>query len=185
MSYQSKNSAAVEAAFFKGYRVVSGVVISPHGKPRAVVTGVSRKGRPVYESFNVGVGGGNRRKVLVHRLAAYQKFGAAALAPGVVVHHLDGNSLNNHEDNIEIGSATDNALDRDPEDRKLHAAKGNQRYSEEFIQQLREEHASGLGYKKLRAKYGMSLSMLSYYLSPSAKRTSFNHKLPKPHEETT
>lgn len=38
-----------------------------------------------------------------HRVIAEQKIGRA-LVPGEVVHHIDGNRLNNHPDNLEIMS---------------------------------------------------------------------------------
>jgi hypothetical protein len=130
--------------------------------------------------FNVGLVGGEVYPVEVHRLLAFEKFGEAAFAEGIQVRHLDNNSLNNSWDNIVLGTPTQNAMDRPKEDRQAHAALGNQQFTEEFIHQLRLDHTSGLGYKKLRAKYGIPLSTLSYYLSSKAKRTSFSIPLSHP-----
>ena len=113
----------------------------------------------------------------VHRLVAFQKFGEEALVEGIHTRHKDGNSLNNLDENIVLGTATDNAMDRPKEARQKHAAKGNQQLTPELIGQIRADHSQGLGYKRLRKKYGLPLSTLSYYLSTSAKRTSFSFQL--------
>lgn len=174
----TKRSAAIRLAFEKGYRVVAGKVISAKNKNRKLT--ISVLGRTPYHTFNIALNAKERFPIPVHRLVAYQKFGDAALTPGAHTRHLDGNSLNNLDDNIIIGTGSDNALDRPKEERQKHAAKGRQKFTEEFIAQLRTEHASGMGYKKLREKHGLPLSTLSYYLSDNAKRTTFNHPKPNP-----
>lgn len=109
----------------------------------------------------------------VHQLLALQKFGDAALKPGVQVRHVNGDPLDNSDDNVLIGSAADNIMDKLPLSRKEHAAKGRQTYTEEVVAAIRADHAAGMGYKKLRRKHGVPLSTLSYYLSKTAQRTSF------------
>lgn len=47
----------------------------------------------------------------VHRFQAYVKYKDLIYKEKICVRHLDGNSLNNSIDNIEIGSWTDNRLD--------------------------------------------------------------------------
>ncbi len=161
----SKNNLALIAAFNKGYRVVNGRVITPSGKHRVATLWDG------YMSFNFGMNG-KTIPVKVHRLIAYQKYGEDALVSGRHVRHLDGNSLNNAEDNIAIGSAHDNSMDRMKENRITHAAKGRQKLSAEFINSLRDEHAAGFGYKNLSKRHGLPVSTLSYYLSRVAKKTS-------------
>lgn len=63
-----------------------------------------------YYCFTIKVGG-KSRPIMVHRLQAYQKFGDALFGEGIVVRHLDGNSLNNSFDNIAIGTQHDNMMD--------------------------------------------------------------------------
>ncbi len=164
----SQNNQALRSAFEKGYRVVNGCIITPTGKTR--VATISNDG---YSSFNFGLDG-KKIGVKVHRLVAYEKFGESALITGVHVRHMDGNPSNNLPDNIAIGSAHENSMDRPKENRISHAAKGRQKFTSAFIQSLRDDHKSGLGYKKLRKKHGIPLSTLSYYLSSKAKNTTFS-----------
>jgi hypothetical protein len=161
----SQNNQALRAAFLKGYRVANGNVVTPEGKPRAATL------YDGYLSFNFGINA-KQIPVKVHRLVAYQKYGEEALVAGRHVRHLDGNPVNNLADNIAIGSAHDNSMDRPKQNRVSHAAKGRQKFSPEFIQSLREEYLSGIGYRQLSAKHGLPPSTLSYYLSKSAKKTS-------------
>lgn len=168
----TKRSEAIREASLKGYVVRDGMVFSPKGNQRKLTRKVSRG--MVYYSFNVNLSNSNRFPIPVHRLVAFQKFGEAALERGIHTRHLDGNPLNNLEENIALGTPTENIMDRPKEDRQSHAAKAGQKLTSEFVEKLRRDHADGLGYKKLRAKYGIGLSQLSYYLSSSAKRTTFN-----------
>jgi HNH endonuclease len=163
----SNNNNAIRVAFRKGYRVTDeGSVVNAVGGNRKAQT---RK--TLRQVFNVGVGGGKRHPVYVHKLQAYQKFGEAIFEPGIVVRHLDGNPLNNRPENIAIGTISDNVMDRDPLERQLHAQKGNRGTGiadEETWLQIKKDHDEGLGYKKLRKKYGVSLASLSYRLSKTS-----------------
>ena len=167
MNRNSKTASMVRLAFEKGYRVIDGRVFSPAGKERRCSF------RANYYTFTISTADHKSYPVRVHQLVAFQKFGAPALTQGVHIRHLDDNSRNNFESNIGLGTPTQNALDRPAKARSQHAAKGRQEYSEEDIEKLKTDHALGLGYKKLRKKYGIPLATLSYYLSKSAKRTSF------------
>lgn len=165
---------AVRLAHFKGYRVMDGVAYNSNGRARtATLTG--RK-RCQYLAFSLYTPNG-AVPVPIHRLVAFQKFGDLVFEPGTVVRHRDGNPLNNLEDNVLIGTISQNAMDRPEQARKEHAAKGAQKHSDALIAEIRHDHQSGLGYKKLRAKYGLPLSTLSYYLSDTAKRTTFTFKI--------
>lgn len=55
--------------------------------------------------------------VKVHRLLAYQKFGSVIFNKSIHVRHLNGNSLDNSYNNIAIGSASDNMMDKSPQAR--------------------------------------------------------------------
>lgn len=123
--------------------------------------------------------GGVSVAVAVHRIVAYLKFGDAALTTSTV-RHLDDNPLNNHWDNIALGSVRDNAMDRDPKERAMHAqraGKAASRYDDALWEQVRADYASGLGYKKLRKKYDIPLGTLSYQLSPKSRHAAFNLKI--------
>jgi len=104
----NKRSRALLFAYNKGYRIINGKIINPKGK--------TIKGHNANGYLNFGV---NTKEfhdnVPVHRLLAYQKYGNQILEEGIVVRHLDGNSLNNLEENIVIGTQSDNMMDKTPE----------------------------------------------------------------------
>jgi len=172
----SKLSDAIRLAFKKGYRVTKdGSVINAVGRQRKCQLKRGNSSDPAmsYLVFNIGIGDRKVYPVLVHRLLAYQVFGEDALTEGAQTRHLDGNPLNNTPDNIAMGTPTDNALDRPVIDRKLHAQKAGKaysKYSDDLWAQVKLDHASGMGYKKLRQKYGIPLGTLSYQISTTAKR---------------
>ena len=167
----SKTSSVIKEAYRKGYRVVNGVVLSPMNRQLKVKT--NKGTRTTYTFFSIKYEG-QAFPIAVHKLLAYQKFGEASLEHGVHVRHKDNNSLNNSEENIVLGTASENCLDRPVIDRRQHAAKGNQKLSSDTIEAIRKDHAT-MGYKKLRKKYGLPLSTLSYYLSCVAKKSSYTH----------
>jgi len=167
----SKANEATVLAHRKGYRVTDrGEVVNAVGRVRKCqVKAGNGDARLV---FNVAIGGGMRYPIMVHKLQAYQKFGDAMFTPGVLVRHLDENAFNNHPDNIALGTPVDNAMDRQPRARQLHAQKGLRGQglaSEDTWGAIEADHAAGMGYKKLRAKYGVGLSTLSYRLSRTSK----------------
>jgi hypothetical protein len=161
----SKINAALRLASLKGYRVTElGEVINALGGVRKCQ--IKRNRHDLRKVFNVGLGGGVRFPVPVHKLVAFQKFGEAMFEPGIQVRHLDGNSLNNCPENIELGTQSDNAMDRPPEDRQAHsrhAASHNIAYDWAEVERDYFEH--DLGFKKLAAKYGMSVGTLSHHFN--------------------
>ena len=167
-------SDSVKEAYRKGYRVINGAVFSAKGKQRKLKT---NNKSTKYWFFNIKLKTG-AFPVAVHRLLAYQKFGDAAFGEGVHTRHKDNNSLNNRDDNIILGTGSENCMDRPVEERRKHAAKGNQKHSPELIAAIRADHAAGLGYRKLETKYNIPKSTLCYYLSKTAKRTTYNHQVP-------
>lgn len=177
MKKDTKNSRAIETAAQKGYTVTKeGQVVSPLGKVRKLIKH-GRVDKPPYYRFNIGVENGKSYPVAVHRLVAHLKCGEASLEEEIHVRHLDGNSLNNSWDNIAIGTASDNMMDVPKEVRVKNASSANQKFTPEEIQAWRQDHQSGLGYKKLRKKYGVGLSTLSYYLSDNAKKKTHTYSL--------
>lgn len=63
-----------------------------------------------YLFFSVKING-KSEKVMVHRFQAYAKYGDKTFEKGIVVRHLNGNSLDNSWDNIAIGTQHDNMMD--------------------------------------------------------------------------
>ena len=84
-------------------------VIGPFGRKVALVKTCARK-PPVYLRFYIGPKI-TRKQVRVSRFQAWFKFGVKIYETNQVVRHLDGNSMNNHWDNIGIGTQSENMLD--------------------------------------------------------------------------
>lgn len=150
-----------EAAFEKGYRVTrEGAVIG--------ISGVVLKAWKSHTGYLEFTHVRGRRKTRVHRLQAYQKFGERIYEEGLEVRHLDGNRLNNHEDNIELGTHTDNMRDRSPEERfatSMKAARHRRKLSSEDVLEMRKLSAAGATGKALAELYGVSKGTVSDILS--------------------
>lgn len=100
--------------------------------------------------------GGKKRKVFVHRLQAYIKYGDSMYHEGTMVRHLDGNPMNNSWDNIAIGNASDNARDIPPEIRKKIALCARKKYPIHQVVEMRKLHEQGMTYKQLMKIYNIS-----------------------------
>lgn len=107
----SKNNHALLVAHEKGYKVThEGQVVGPQGK---VLKLRNKKGRgnKEYKVFSVHFGG-RSYGVKVHRLAAYQKFGAKMFEPDILVRHMDDDAENNRPDNLRLGTHERNMIDK-------------------------------------------------------------------------
>ena len=160
----SKRNAAVITAYENGYRIIDGIIYNPKGHP---VAG-SYKYPFHYHEFGLKYGK-KSVGVMVHKLVAYQKFGSAMFEPGIVVRHLNGNSLDNSKDNIEIGTALQNTMDRSPQSRREHAIKASAHVrkfkDENLLREFLTDRANGVTYSKLIQKYNLSKSTISYLLN--------------------
>lgn len=148
-------------AFRMGYRV------DLHGRIRGL------RGRILkgwwnnwgYHCFRVGH---DIASVTVHRLVAYQKFGDKIYAEGVEVRHLDGNQRNNCPSNIDIGTASENCMDK-PLGQRLRVAKLAalvvRKLRDEDVVALRADRAAGMKYVDLIKKYGVAKSTVSYVVN--------------------
>lgn len=111
----TKNNKALLKCVSRGYYIdTEGKAFNPKGKE---VRGTVNIG---YKNLRFRIDG-KMVSVPFHRLQAYQKFKEKIFEKGIVVRHLDGNPLNNHWDNISIGTQSDNMMDRHKEERKKHA----------------------------------------------------------------
>lgn len=101
----------------RGYRIdENGDVFSPSMKLNLM------KNAGVYLFFTIRV---NEKcyKVMAHRFQAYFKYGDNMFEKGIVVRHLNGNSMDNSIDNIAIGTQSDNMMDIPKELRIAHSQK--------------------------------------------------------------
>lgn len=160
-------------AFDKGYRVVGGHVLSPNNKKMSMYLKhrgcISYPAFRLYVSGNISISGVPKRyDVLVHRLVAYQKYGNAIYDDGICVRHLDGDPLDFSDDNIEIGTHSQNMMDI-PEAIRQRSAKTAASYKRKFsdndIRDIRLLKANGTTLKYLCEMYNVSKSTMSYIIN--------------------
>ena len=108
---------------------------------------------------------GRVRNVEVHRIAAYQLYGEKIFQDGIEVRHLDGNHGNNVPDNLALGTPSQNSMDRRPEVRlsmAAHAASKRRRLTDDEERALREDRGTGMEFRDLAKKYGVSVGAAHY-----------------------
>lgn len=141
------------------YQVDSdGVVWGPRGRVK------TRTGSDGYQRFNVR-SGGRHRVVRVHRLQAWQLFGAPMFGAGVVVRHLDNDKSNNAAGNLALGDASDNYYDRLRADREAsaeNAAARRRRLTVDDVRAIRAAAADpdGPTRSELAEQYGIGRSSI-------------------------
>lgn len=115
------------------------------------------------------------RSVAIHRLKAYQMFKDDLFRKGVEVRHLNGIKTDNSDENISIGSHSDNMMDMDEFKRRKYA-KNASNYGpykgDAFWESVDKDRRSGMTYSSLSEKYNVSKGTLSYRYSKTAKRRS-------------
>lgn len=158
MNKLSKNNIYVLETFESGYD------INEKGE-------LIRKNKSIISKFRVNKNGyfvitlrlptNNRANVSIHRLQAYKKFGSRIFEKGIMVRHIDNNSLNNFWDNIEIGSNSDNQMDRNPDCRKKSAIiasrkmqDGCRTYEDRCL--IYEDLKNNVPYSKIMKKHNVS-----------------------------
>lgn len=107
MNNLSNRKQALIEAYDKGYRVIGNEVIYKGNVRKLDIRQKKNDGGGDYASFGVRNGQGKRVNVFVHQLIAYQKFKEKFLTAeenNLVVVHLDGNTLNNDDKNIILGT---------------------------------------------------------------------------------
>ena len=144
-------------AYDLGYRVNNkGQLIGLKGKPIGSVCNG-------YYRFKIRQNSGYIN-CLSHRLQAYQKYGMDIYKTGIVCRHLNGNSLDNSMDNIEIGTQSDNIMDMKPEVRKSKAI-----YASSFVQVHNHDdiilfHNKEKSYNKTMDKFNISSKGTLHYI---------------------
>lgn len=158
----------IEFAVSKGYSIDNnGNAVGPKGLLK--LSGVN-----YYLYFGVNNPDRTRLRVSVHKLQAYQKFGDRVFEDGVVVRHADGNKHNNHWSNIEVGSQSDNMMDRCPIKRQEHSLKAAihlRRFNDEQVKEIRDFHKSCESYKKTKERFGISSSGTLHSILNNAYKT--------------
>lgn len=88
-----------------------------------------------------------------HRFQAYLKFGNEIFKDGIEVRHLNGDSLDNSFENIDIGTHSDNMQDIPKEKRMLKSALANLKHNHKAII---DDRKKGMKYSEIMLKYGIS-----------------------------
>lgn len=141
----------------KGFRVTeNGVALKPDGSKQPVT--LDKWG---YWRFSYKFSDGAARAMLVHRLAAYQKFGKKMFEPGIEVRHMNG-SQDNSAKHLLLGTSSQNSMDRPKEVRIASAARARRKLTDEQVAKLRREREAGATLPQLAAKYGLRKSTVSY-----------------------
>lgn len=114
----TKTQRRILEAVDRGYSVSEeGILTGPKG-----VLKVSKYGSQRYPTFSTNWGG-YVYGVPSHHLAAYCFYGEHAFTPGLVVRHLDGDTLNLSKVNIVMGTHSQNNLDKPKKVRSAAARK--------------------------------------------------------------
>lgn len=109
---RTKTQQRIVEAYERGYRMQDGTLHSIKGEVQVKLYGAQR-----YPTFSTNWGG-FVYALPVHQFAAYQCYGEASFEEDNVVRHLDGNVLNLSEENIKLGTRSDNEKDKPIEVRK-------------------------------------------------------------------
>ncbi len=167
----SKTKEFIRLAHEKGYRVIDGEVISPF-------TGKSRKlrvhNRDGYKKyvFTVGEKGKSSYPIDVHKLIAYQKYGNKVFDPDFEVRHLDNNSLNNLEENISIGTKSQNQMDKPEKLRRalsVNAATRIRKFTDAEMEKIRKYHRN---YKDTMETFDITSKGTLHYILNTEYQTS-------------
>ena len=159
-------------AVSRGYTVTeSGEVLGPKG-----VLSVKLYGRQRYPTVSTNWDG-RVFGVPVHMLAAYCFYGEDSFTKGVVIRHLNGNTLDVSKSNITLGTHSENNLDKPEKSRrdaakKARAAQGtaarNRKLDEgavaavlSFYANLNGSKAPAGSVKELGSKYGVSRTVIT------------------------
>lgn len=172
-----KKNNFIILAYNKGYRVSkSGDLVNPNGN---IIKGcvVTQNGYS-YKRFTLR-NGKDCATISVHRLQAFQKFGEKIFEPGIVVRHLNNNSLDNSWDNIDIGTVQDNHNDNDKDVIRFimkEVGLYNRKYEYEDVIKMRE---SGMSYQDIADLFSTSKSQI-YYICNRKVYSNHGKKFDKP-----
>lgn len=94
-----------------------------------------------------------KRKYLALHRVIFRKF-KGKLNPNKVINHIDGNSENNHVDNLELITQSENSrhsyevLGRSP-------SRGNAKIPDEVVFQIRDDYSNGMKQSEIQKKYNV------------------------------
>jgi len=155
----------IKEACERGYKVIEGQVYSPSGRKLSLRK--NSNGRFDFGYYRRGKG---KIRIHVHRLVAYQKYGEQLFTEGIECRHLDGNKENNLDDNIAIGTHSDNMMDIPKADRISRSRIARQAAKKVTIKHdaksIKEAYEETRSYKKVMEMFNISSKgTLSYILN--------------------
>lgn len=154
----SKTNKRMLAAIADGYHVINGEVFSPY-RNKPLKASPDDRG---YRSFTY-----QKKPVYVHRVVAFQKYGYKMFDPELEVRHLDNNKLNNVDDNIVLGTHTDNMRDCLEDVRVNKSIKASTRlrkFSDEEMEEIRACRKEGSTYSELMSQFNISSKGSLHYI---------------------
>lgn len=161
----SKIKETIVTADKRGYTVdTNGIVVGSSGKVLKLQTHHS------YLQFNVKMkfdGAYSTIRVPVHKFVAYLKFGEKIFEEGIVIRHVNGNSMDNSHYNILCGTPGDNNRDK-PRHVRLRSAK----IASSFVRKFTDEQEVGIrsfyntcrSYKTTMDKFGIDNKSTLHYI---------------------
>lgn len=163
-----------EFAVLKGYYIVNGEVFNKQGKPLKLT--LSGRG---YLKFSVIKGSRTNKNrkpltVYVHRLVAFFKYRELLYDYNIEVRHLDGNKLNNYDDNILLGTHQENMLDvplTDRIERSINASSYKRKFTDHEMGEIKIKKRNGSTYKELMNEYGISSKGTLHYILNTCYKT--------------
>lgn len=102
--------------------------------------------------------------VFIHRIKAYEKFGSLLYEKGIVTRHLNGNKLDNTNQNIEIGTNKDNRNDIPKElivKMAFHASSFIKKYDNDTVKDFYNKCNS---YKETMSRFNISSKGTLHYI---------------------
>lgn len=160
----SKYNKTLLNAVAKGYTITNKGNVFYRGKKRKL----KPDGRG-YLFISIRLFDGRSANLRIHKLQAFKKYGTKMFEDSIQVRHLNGDSSDNHYDNISIGTQSENTMDIPPEKRlqkAMHATSFWRKYNPVDI---RKDYRNGIGYKSLMNKYGISSKGTLWYILNKAK----------------
>lgn len=154
----SKTKQDVVKAYENGFRIIQNIPYNKNGHSLKYTLDKRWKYRRITPRLD-----GKSSTILLHHLVAYQKFGDKWLYGNSQVRHLDNNSENNLESNIELGSAKENYNDKSKISKQkvitklIITTRKRRKLSEIDINNIKFDYKSGkYTHKKLSEKYKVS-----------------------------
>lgn len=158
----SQSDFIITEAARQGYCVINGEVF--HG-PNRVKTSATKFG---HLRFTIRISKEKTRSILVHRLVGYQKFGDKIFDKSFQIRHLDSNPTNNLDENIGIGSASQNMMDKSPELRLQQSLIATSHVRKHSHSEIINMHKAGMSYKQIMEKTGIkSKGTISFIVKQS------------------